>query len=217
VLSFVLIIMLIFPSVTYAQHYYGKGEIYWNSTKHWSGGAAIFPNPNPDYYVQPSIGYAANHTLWVFTNNSDQSWNEVGYSKGRNLNGHWDTTLRTLYYAFRLPNGQYYEYRSSNPVGNPGTTHSYKISFGAGIWFIYIDNILQGFSAQPLYAKYIQVGLESLYYANSCRTVYSSGLQVNEDGVWKGWSGNLSRIYQSSGYHFSWVTPLSSSNDWNDY
>lgn len=93
----------------------------------------------------------------------------------------------------------------------------YKIVYEYGAWRIYIDNTYQGGSTQPLYAKCIQVGLESLYYGNSCRVVYSSGLQVNEDGVWKGWSGNLSSIYQSPEYHFSWVTPLYNSNDWNDY
>jgi len=217
VLLFILLILIILPSVIFAANnfnYFGKGYIYWNTTKHWIGGAAIFANPNPDYVVQSQ---AANHTLWVNTNNTDTSWNEVGYSKGWYLNGRWDTTVRTLYYAWCYPDGTYYEYRSSYPVGSPGATHSYKIVYEYGAWRIYIDNTYQGGSTQPLYAKYIQVGLESFYHGNSCRVVYSSGLQVNEDGVWKGWSGNLSSIYQSPGYHFSWVTPLYSSNDWNEY
>lgn len=154
ILFFVPLISLILPSAIYA-NYYGEGYIYWNSTKHWIGGAAIFANPNPDYVVQPGLGYAANHTLWVFTNNSNQSWNEVGYSKGWYLNGRWDTTLRTLYYAWCYPNGTYYEYRSSYPVGSPGTTHSYKIVYEYGAWRIYTDNTYQSGSTQPLYAKYI--------------------------------------------------------------
>jgi CHASE3 domain sensor protein len=34
VLVFILLVTLIFPSAFYAQNYYGKGEIYWDSPKH---------------------------------------------------------------------------------------------------------------------------------------------------------------------------------------
>jgi len=73
------------PSVCSAaaegDHYYAIGYINWIVQRNWIGGKATFANPNPDYSTPNS---SANHTIWVTTNNSTDSWVEAGYAKGQN-------------------------------------------------------------------------------------------------------------------------------------
>jgi len=65
------------PSVCSAaaegDHYYAIGYINWIVQRNWIGGKATFANPNPDYSTPNS---SANHTIWVTTNNSTDSWVE---------------------------------------------------------------------------------------------------------------------------------------------
>jgi len=52
-------------------HYDAYGYISWIIPRNWSGGRATFANPNPDYSVTSE---RANHTIWVTTSNSTDSW-----------------------------------------------------------------------------------------------------------------------------------------------
>jgi len=203
----------------YSDNYYAYGYINWILQRKWIGGKATFANPNPDYSTPNS---SANHTIWVSTNSSADSWVEAGYAKGWVINGILYPNVRTLYTARVLPNGKYDEHRVTNvPVGAPGTTHSYTILYsGGGRWKVYIDGTYVSYSDQPPYSKEIDVGLESVDHANVCREVYPTNMSYcYENQGWYSFGQARPKIYTSdSYYHFNYTNSSKDSGvDYNDY
>lgn len=204
-----ILIFVYFPYIYALSTYYAIGGIYipWYSSRIWEGGSISFQNPNPDYIVEN----AANQTLWVSCGpESDDTWHEVGYSKGwYNSNTKtWDPNVRTLYFAWMWPNGDYMEFKSNRAVGSPGSSHVYRINIENGAWRIFIDGIGQGGTGQILYSKSIDVGLESKTTYATLTRVYPTDGKYRENGVWKYWTNEHHREYMDSnyGYHFEWVT-----------
>jgi len=197
-------------------HYDAYGYISWIIPRNWSGGKVTFTNPNPDYSVTSE---RANHTIWVTTGNSTDNWVETGYSKGWNVNGSFDSGVRTLYTARNSSAQGYAVYRVTTiSPGSPGTTHTYEILYSGGLWKVYIDGSYVAYSNQPLYAKEIDVGLESRNYSNSCPRVYPTNIQYYYEG--QGWysfgQANPSTYTNNSYYYFQFTNPNKDSGvDWN--
>ena len=197
-------------------HYNAYGYISWIIPRNWSGGRVTFANPNLDYSVTSE---RANHTIWVTTSNSTDSWVEAGYSKGWNVNGSFDPGVRTLYTGRNSANEGYAVYRITTIYpGSPGTTHTYEILYSGGLWKVYIDSTYVAYSNQPLYAKEIDVGLKSRNYSNSCPRVYPTNMQYYYEG--QGWysfgQANPSTYTNNSYYCFQFTNPNKDSGvDWN--
>jgi len=169
------IMLFILPNLNYIENssfvcsgvssanYYAFGYINWIFQRRWTGGSVSFDNPNPDYFTPNS---SANHTIWLSTNNSTNSWVEAGYAKGESHN----PDVRFLYWACGKydENGNVYYYTSGKcltPPGVPGKTHRYSILYYDDTGFVlYIDGYLEYIYNNELfypYVKEIYIGLES--------------------------------------------------------
>jgi len=215
------------PSVCSAavkgDHYYAFGYINWVIQRNWIGGKATFANPNPDYLTPNSY---ANHTIWVTTNSSTDSWVEAGYAKGwKDENENLDPNIRTLYQAYYYaPINDYHEDRALTPSGSPGTVHTYTILYSnaSSCWYLLIDGYYERPYSQllSLYSKEIYVGLESMDHSNACREVYPANMSYYyENQGWYSFGQASPKIYTSdSYYHFNYTNSNEDSGvDYNDY
>lgn len=195
----------------YGQHCYG--EAMWRYQANAGGKTQLYVTSG--MYVQYESPYTdhINQELWVFTNNSEFSWVEVGYKLGYAYKNGYSVNQR-WFWAESRPDGKFTEHIPTN-VGNVwdywGTyvwVDAYSIS--STQWKIDINNTQVGISSQPCCSIRLESGSEATD-AGSRNDPNSTGpLQWLSYGGWgNGWTynGNNAVIGITGPGYFYWYIP----------